>query len=237
MVDDDVVVNSVDDDEDTPLRDLVVSPIARRKLLGKKGSPNPSIKRKLFEKGKRTDNDVSNTVKKAVDKGKVLMAEKNRPPKLPVRRNKGIVIQENENPSVMQGDTSSDSESDASLGINFSLYSDSESEYSDKSVDYLSEAEDELRELRKRRTESKKEPKCTKKQAGEGTLSGVRQKRVYRVGDSETVIEHEEFMDELIRKLSSNGDDMTDQSLLLSLKLKNFPYMMLTLIGGCENPR
>ena len=103
------------------------------------------------------------------------------------------------------------------------MYTDSESEYSDKSVDYLSEGEDELRELRKRRTESKMEPKSTKKQAEEGSSSGIRQKRVYRVGDSETVIEHEEFMDELIRKLSSNGDDMTDPFTIVESKVDKFP--------------
>ena len=217
------VVNCVDDDEDTPLRDLVVSPIARRKLLGKKGSPNPSLKRKLFDKEKITVSDDGNTVKKAMDRGKAKMVEQDRPPKLPVRRNKGIVIQDNDNPSVMQSDTSSDSESDPSLGINFSLYSDSESEYSDKSVDYLSEGEEELRELRKRITESKKERKSKRKQADEGTSSGVRQKREYRVGDSETVIEHDEFMDELIRKLSSNSEKWTDPFTIVESKVEKFP--------------
>ncbi|GKC56490.1 hypothetical protein Tco_1084088, partial [Tanacetum coccineum] len=66
-----------------------------------------------------------------------------------VRRNNGIVIQDNVNLSV-ESDT--DSEGDPTQGINYSLYSDSDSnsEYSDKSVDYLSEGEDELIELRKR---------------------------------------------------------------------------------------
>ncbi|GKG63584.1 hypothetical protein Tco_0643132, partial [Tanacetum coccineum] len=55
-----------------------------------------------------------------------------------VRRNKGNVIEENVNPSVI------DSETDPDVGLNFTLYSDSDSEYSNKSVDYLSQGEDEL---------------------------------------------------------------------------------------------
>ncbi|GJW44356.1 hypothetical protein Tco_0073155, partial [Tanacetum coccineum] len=75
-------------------------------------------------------------------------------------------------------------------------------------------------ELKKRKSEAKKEPKVRKQQSQlkkEGTSSGVRQKNQYVVGDNETVIEHEEFMDDLLRKQSStvkvgvtvNPDDTT----------------------------
>ncbi|GJT25746.1 hypothetical protein Tco_0895683 [Tanacetum coccineum] len=73
-----------------------------------------------------------------------------------------IEIEENVNPSVM--DSVTDSETDPDVGINFTLYSDSDSEYSDKSVDYLSQGEDELMDLRKRKTKAKKALKSSNKQ-------------------------------------------------------------------------
>ncbi|GJV02779.1 hypothetical protein Tco_1336348 [Tanacetum coccineum] len=153
-------------------------------------------------KGKTQVNDDAIPVKEAVDKGKSMMIQVYHPVKKPVRKNNGIQIQENVNPTVMDSDT--DSKSDLALGINFSLYSDSDSDYSDKSVDYLSEGEDELIDLRKRKTEAKKVPKSTNQKTLSvmvGSSSGIRRRRVYEVGDSETIIEHEEFMDDLIEKL------------------------------------
>ncbi|GJW81888.1 hypothetical protein Tco_0145863, partial [Tanacetum coccineum] len=107
-------------------------------------------------KGKMIEED--NIVNKVVDKGKGLMIEEERP--VPARkamgRNKGIVIEENDNPNVMDSD-SSDSEVERDQIPDYSmLYSDSESEYSDRSVDYLSEGEDELIQLRKRNSEAKR---------------------------------------------------------------------------------
>nr|GEW19092.1 hypothetical protein [Tanacetum cinerariifolium] len=89
-------------------------------------------------------------VKKVVDKGKTKMVEDDHPVKKHMRRNKKIIIEENVNPSVM--DSVSDNETDPDVGINFTFYSDSDSEYSDKSVDCLSQSEDELIDLRKRKT-------------------------------------------------------------------------------------
>ncbi|GJX82171.1 ABC transporter C family member 2 isoform X1 [Tanacetum coccineum] len=84
---------------------------------------------KVADKGNKRLNDDAIPVKKAVDKGKTKMVEDDHHVKKPVRRNKGIVIEENVNPSVMESVT--DSETDPDFGINFTLYSDSDSEYSD----------------------------------------------------------------------------------------------------------
>ncbi|GKD82479.1 hypothetical protein Tco_1349318, partial [Tanacetum coccineum] len=83
--------------------------------------------------------------------------------------------------------------------------------------------EDELIELRKRKTEAKNAPKVRKQHtqaAKEGTSSGVRQKKQYVVGDNETVIEHEGFMDDLLIKLSQdNGNGMTDPFHIVKTKV------------------
>ncbi|GJV85779.1 peptide methionine sulfoxide reductase B1, chloroplastic [Tanacetum coccineum] len=119
--------------------------------------------------------EEDNIVKNVIDKGKGKMIEEERtvPARKAMVRNKGIVIQENENPSVMDSD-SSDSEHGMDQIPDYSiLYSDSESEYSDRSIDYLSEGEDELIE-RKRNSGAKKAPKvskqkpCSNKEGGEG---------------------------------------------------------------------
>ncbi|GKC21567.1 pentatricopeptide repeat-containing protein [Tanacetum coccineum] len=178
----------------------------------------------VVNKGKTQVNDDAIPVKEAVDKGKSMMIQVYHPVKKPVRKNNGIQIQENVNPTVMDSDT--DSKSDLVLGINFSLYSDSDSDYSDKSVDYLSEGEDELIDLRKRKTEAKKVPKSTNQKTLSvmvGSSSGIRRRRVYEVGDSETIIEHEEFMDDLIEKLKDGGDVTTDPFKILESKVEKYP--------------
>nr|GEV71421.1 pentatricopeptide repeat-containing protein [Tanacetum cinerariifolium] len=227
------VVEHVVDDEDIPLVNLVESPILKRKLL-RRNSLSPIAKRNLLgkrkllikhnnpttyvvnkgrsvlneasDKGKGTLHEDANTVKKVMDKGKSKMVERDCPINLSVCRNKGIVIEDNVNPSVMESDT--DSEPDPAQGINYNLCRDSGSEYSDKSVDYLLEFEDELTELRKRKSEAKKAPKVRKQQTQptkEGISSGVRQKKQYVVGDNEIIIEHKEFMDDLMRQLSQDN--------------------------------
>nr|GEW32234.1 pentatricopeptide repeat-containing protein [Tanacetum cinerariifolium] len=151
------VVEHVVDDVDIPLMNLVESPKLKRKLLSRNG-PSPIAKRKLMGKVTSPTSVVVNKVKKVVDKGKGKMVEEDYLVCIPVRRNNGIVIEDDVNQSV-ENDT--DSESDHAQGINYSLYSDndSDSEYSDKSMDYLSEGKDELIELRKRKTEAKNAPK------------------------------------------------------------------------------
>nr|GEW81230.1 pentatricopeptide repeat-containing protein [Tanacetum cinerariifolium]GEZ76753.1 pentatricopeptide repeat-containing protein [Tanacetum cinerariifolium] len=153
--------------------------------------------------------------KHVVDKCKIhvnkTMDKDDIPVKKHVRRNNGIVIEENVNPVAI--DTDSDSESGVVDEFNYTLYIDSESDDSDKSVDYLSEGEDELIDLRKRKTEAKKAPKKSNRQTfpvNEGTSTSNSRQRVYGVGDSETLMKHEEFMDDLIRKLRDEGDGITD---------------------------
>nr|GEX52660.1 pentatricopeptide repeat-containing protein [Tanacetum cinerariifolium] len=178
---------------------------------------------KVADKGNKRLNDDAIPVKKAVDKGKTKMVEDDHLVKKPVRRNKGIVIGENVNPSVM--DSVTDSKTGPDVGINFTLYSDSDSEYSDKSTDYLSQGEDKLIDLRKRKTKAKKASKSSKKQTlpdKVGSSSSIRQMRVYEVGDSETIIEHEEFMDDLITKLGAEGGGLIDPFRIVESKVEKF---------------
>nr|GEZ53020.1 pentatricopeptide repeat-containing protein [Tanacetum cinerariifolium] len=176
------VVEHVVDDKDTPFVNLVEilifkrkllgrnnpSLIAKRKLMGKVTSPTSyvvnkgrSVQNEGSDKGKSIMVEDTNTNKKAVDKSKIIMVKEDRHVRLPVCRNNGIVIQENVNLSVVKSDT--DSESDPAKRINYTVYSDSDSEYSNKSVDYLSNGEDELIELRKRKSEAKNAPKAGEK--------------------------------------------------------------------------
>ncbi|GKB53764.1 hypothetical protein Tco_0904517, partial [Tanacetum coccineum] len=179
--------------------------------------------KKVVDKGKTKmveDDHPVIPVKKVVDKGKTKMVEDDHPVKKHMRRNKRIVIEENVNPSVM--DSVTDSETDPDVE-NFTLYSDSDSEYSDKSVDHLSQGEDELMDLRKRKTKAKKALKSSNKQTlpdKVGSSSSIRQKMVYEVGDIDTIIEHEEFMDELIGKLRDEGDGIIDPFKIVESKVE-----------------
>ncbi|GJW02308.1 pentatricopeptide repeat-containing protein [Tanacetum coccineum] len=105
--------------------------------------------------------EEDNIVNKVVDKGKGKMIEEEMP--VPARkamgRNKGIVIEENDNPNVMDSDSSNSEVEMDQIPDYLMLYSDSESEYSDRSVDYLSEGGDELIQLRKGNSEAKRAPK------------------------------------------------------------------------------
>ena len=79
---------------------------------------------------------------------------------------------------------------------------------SERSIDYLSEGEDELTELRRRNYEAKRAPKV-KKQGKEpqATEGSSRQKKWDVIGENDTVLEHEEFLDDLMRKLKGCDDD------------------------------
>nr|GEW89743.1 pentatricopeptide repeat-containing protein [Tanacetum cinerariifolium] len=86
--------------------------------------------------------------------------------------------------------------------------------------------EGELIDLRKRKTEVKKALNSTNQKTLPdmvGSSSGIRQMRVYEVGDSETIIEHKEFMDDLIRKVKDGGDVMTDPFKILESKVEKYP--------------
>ncbi|GJR92495.1 hypothetical protein Tco_0264669 [Tanacetum coccineum] len=134
----------------------------------------------VVNKGKTQVNDDVIPVKEAVDNGKSKMIQVYHPVKKPVRKNNGIQIQENVNPTVMDSDT--DSALGIKLGINFTLYCDSDSEYSDN----------------------------------------IRQRKVYEVGVSETIIEHEEFMDDLITKLRDEGDGIIDPFKIVESKVEKY---------------
>ena len=163
--------------------------------------------------------------RKFVDKGKGVMTDNDtrvhaRKPKV---RNKGIVIEENVNPSGM---TDSSSESEAEIPDYSMLYDDSESEMSDRSIDYLSEGEDELIELRRRNFEAKRAPKVKKQgkepQAAEGSS---RQKKWDGIGENDIVLEHEEFLDDLMRKLKGcdDGVNLKDPFQMVETNVERYP--------------
>ncbi|GJX33201.1 hypothetical protein Tco_0243056 [Tanacetum coccineum] len=148
---------------------------------------------------KAYDNDISVTSvvdkgKGLADKGKGIMVDKGKVGRKSARsRNSGIVIGENVNPTFSEDDDS-DSYIDieqrfkgsAELEEIYKGNTNSESEYFYKSIDYMFEGEDEL-------------------------ISN----RVYDVGDSDTVIEHEEYMDKLMHQLRDVGDGLIDPFTIL----------------------
>ncbi|GJU25458.1 pentatricopeptide repeat-containing protein [Tanacetum coccineum] len=95
-------------------------------------------------------------------------------------------------------------------------------------LDYLSEGEDELIQLWKRNSEAKRAPKvskqkpCSDKEGGEGSS---RPKTIYGLGESETILEHEEFIDDLVRKMRECDDDteLTDPFKLVEMELEKYP--------------
>ncbi|GJZ80384.1 hypothetical protein Tco_0645378, partial [Tanacetum coccineum] len=125
-----------------------------------------------------------NIVNKVVDKGKGKMIEEERsvPARKAIGRNKGIVIEENDNPNVMDSDSS-----DGEVEVD---------EIPDYSMKRNSEA--------KRAPKVSKQKPCSDKEGGEGIS---RPKTLYGLGETETVLEHEEFMDDLVRKMRECDDD------------------------------
>ena len=104
--------------------------------------------------------------------------------------------------------------------------SDNDSEYSDKSVDYLSEGEVELIEPRKRKSIAKRAPETTRQRACTdkyGCESSSRQTRSYDDGDSATIMEHEEFMEDLMRDLRQDDANLTDPFKIVEVKLDKYP--------------
>ncbi|GJS60389.1 inorganic pyrophosphatase 2-like protein [Tanacetum coccineum] len=95
------------------------------------------------------------------------------------------------------------------------------------------ESEDELIELRKINSESKggykvsKQKPCSNKEGGEGSS---RPKTLYGLGENETVLEHEEFMDDLVRKLRDCDDDA---ELTNSFKLVGEKFVDVVQLKEC----
>nr|GFA71186.1 pentatricopeptide repeat-containing protein [Tanacetum cinerariifolium]GFA71187.1 pentatricopeptide repeat-containing protein [Tanacetum cinerariifolium] len=132
-----------------------------------------------------------------------------------------VVDKENENPNVMDSD-SSDSEVEMDQIPYYSmLYSYNESEYSDR-------CEDELTEFRKRISKAKRAPKaykqkpCSNKEGGEGSS---RPKTLYGLGKTEIILEHEEFMDDLVRRMRDCDDDakLTYPFKLVETRVEKYP--------------
>nr|GEX59711.1 pentatricopeptide repeat-containing protein [Tanacetum cinerariifolium] len=143
---------------------------------------------------------------RVVDKGKAKMLDdelvvKHRKATV---KNKGIVIEENKNPTFIN-DTSSDSDSEPMFNNNVYSGSGSESSYSDKSVDYLSEGEDETP------SDDVDHIRC------------FRPKSVFDIHEAHHVLEHERFMNELLRKLKDGKNGITDPFRLVEHKVEQYP--------------
>ncbi|GJW31386.1 pentatricopeptide repeat-containing protein [Tanacetum coccineum] len=159
---------------------------------------------------KSCDDDISVTSvvdkgKGLADKGKGIMVDKRKASRKSVRsRNSGIVIGENVNHTFSEDD---DSDSDIDIEQRFKgsveleeMYkgnTDSESEHSDKSIDYLSEV-----------------ARCS------------RPNRVYDVSESDTMIEHEEYMDKLMHQLRDKGGGLTDPFTILENDQSNEKFLI-----------
>ncbi|GKB75815.1 hypothetical protein Tco_0942710 [Tanacetum coccineum] len=120
--------------------------------------------------GEEANVDEEVRVRKVLDKGKRIMIQEDNPKRKRKSRPRGneIVIKENDNPSLMD---KSESETESEFrtnnpnhidaGMDYNMYSDSESDYSDRSVDYLSDGEEEVIQLRKQKSKAKTLPKNT----------------------------------------------------------------------------
>nr|GEU52647.1 reverse transcriptase domain-containing protein [Tanacetum cinerariifolium] len=120
-------------------------------------------------------------------------------------RGNGIVITENENPSF---DYDTDSVSDTNRAsynhydIEMNVSSKSESEESDRSFDYLSDGDVEFLELRKRRLQNKTTRDTSDYENIETGPESISQpKRVVDISVNAIVLEHEAYIEALIKKL------------------------------------
>lgn len=109
------------------------------------------------------------------------------------------------NETVNEGSNVDESSDDEDYEMEGDLESDSDSSDA-ASIDHLSEGEDELREYRTRKANAKKEPKV----APQPQL-GVKGRRKLGNEDAfDTIAEHEDFMEELLKKLKMGEEEMVD---------------------------
>ncbi|GJU06343.1 hypothetical protein Tco_1122773 [Tanacetum coccineum] len=141
-------------------------------------------------------------------------------------RGNGISIRENKDPSC-----GSDSDSDSQTDQENQMYmsGDSESEESLKSFDYLSEGEAEVIELRKRMTQFR-----SGGAEGEEEVEGsdndqndsfddegfITPKRMFDIGISDTVKEHEQDMNALMRRIKGKGCELKDPFTMVDKTMK-----------------
>ncbi|GKF04708.1 hypothetical protein Tco_0035376, partial [Tanacetum coccineum] len=155
---------------------------------------------------------------KTLDKGKGVMSSDKgdgvRKKRMSRPRVNGISIRENKDPSY-----GSDSDSESDQENQMYMSGDSESEESLKSFDYLSEGEAEVIELRKRMTKFR-----SGVAEGEEEVEGsdndqndsfddegfITPKRMFDIGISDTVKEHEQDMNALMRRIKGKGCELKD---------------------------
>ena len=97
---------------------------------------------------------------------------------------------------------------------------------SNRSVDYLSEGEEELIELRRRNFEAKRAPKVRQESSVPNVVEGSsRQKKRDGISEKDTVLEHEEFLDDLLRKLKGCDNDvtLTDPFKMVETNVETYP--------------
>ncbi|GKC64938.1 hypothetical protein Tco_1097536 [Tanacetum coccineum] len=143
-----------------------------------------------------------------VDKGKGIMLEDDslvRKKRKALSSGNGIVTTENENPSFdydSESDTDTNRGSDNHDDIQMNVSSESESEESDRSFDYLSDEDAELLHLRKRRLQNKNTRDTSDDENIETEPESISPpKRVVDISDNATVLEHEAYMEALMKKL------------------------------------
>ncbi|GJU78645.1 pentatricopeptide repeat-containing protein [Tanacetum coccineum] len=169
---------------------------------------------------------------KTLDKGKGVMSsdkgEGVRKKRMSRPRGNGISIRENEDPSC---GSNSDSESETHHQNQMYMSDDSESKESLKSFDYLSEGEAEVIELRKRMTQFR-----SGGAEGEEEVEGsdndqndsfddegfVTPKRMFDMGISDTVKEHEQDMNALMRRIKGKGCELKDPFTMVD-KTEKYP--------------
>ncbi|GJW15284.1 pentatricopeptide repeat-containing protein, partial [Tanacetum coccineum] len=169
---------------------------------------------------------------KTLDKGKGVMSldkgDGVRKKRMSRPRGNGISIRENEDPSC---GSNSDSESETHLENQMYMSDDSESGESLKSFDYLSEGEAEVIELRKRMTQFR-----SGGAEGEEEVKGgdndqndsfdnegfVTPKRMFDMGISDTVKEHELDVNALMRRIKGKGCELKDPFTMVD-KTEKYP--------------
>ncbi|PWA38161.1 hypothetical protein CTI12_AA584760 [Artemisia annua] len=162
---------------------------------------------KNADKGKGLSIDKQVLLKhKTLDKGKGKLVEgdtKVTKKRKVISTAKGVVTKDNENPS-MDSDRSNDIETKHGYA-NFTA-SNADREDSDRSYDCLSDCDDEVIQLRKRRKETKKiKAENDAPNVPSEPVTTSKPKRIFDLGESEVLIEHEEYMEALMRKLKAPG--------------------------------
>ncbi|GJY33535.1 hypothetical protein Tco_0418004 [Tanacetum coccineum] len=147
----------------------------------------------------------------------------------------GIVIIDNDDPSY-GNDSDSESDSETECEKRMFRFAESDSAKSLKSFDYLSEGENEVIQLRKSMYEFKSggaeveeevEPIENQQNPPFGDEGFAKPLRMFDMGISDSVKEHEHDMDALMRRIKAKGCDLKDHFHLMT----NYSMFLFGLLG------